>query len=400
MPLADIILRGTDQMSQASQNLADAKSRQQTRKRVALEGVTEAFQGAVKEFKEARSWAEAKRSESDQRDVDNAFSLGLATKGAPGALTALEALRPLTAVGAKRRADLTLKTQDYSAQEIENSLKKAEAHHYTELDTAAAEKRKIDADERVERKKILDSEVPDATWTPEDMEARQLYGAGSYSTKDYRAYRVARAAERKAEAKNVADAAKSKLAAEVRERVEGLNRTSREKEGALNRASREGIADAGNTSREGIATQDRTSRENISKARLETWKTNSENATAARNRATSVQEAYNNARIRLAGDTEGRLRLQASLKGEMQRMAIDRAVVLTKGYRDDEEKDTLLKALDDEKETIDGVLDDLKVMDSAVPEAPAPTKTETPVPTNKVSDQELLDRLRQKGLLK
>lgn len=84
----------------AHRDLVALKARSRERKKAAYEGIADALKDAGDEYRKHLSWRDAQAEEREIAEVENAYSLGYATKGGEGARIALSSMRPKTAKGA------------------------------------------------------------------------------------------------------------------------------------------------------------------------------------------------------------------------------------------------------------------------------------------------------------
>ena len=155
--LSQTILAGTEEMSRAGTELAAVRAAGQQRKRAAIQATSEALAGIGDTFKQFGSWSEAKKAEIDTKQVDDAYALGLATKGPSGALTTLSAYRPQTAPGSRRLVELMTHTEGLVRDQYQNQLNDAQIHHFQMQDKDLQDKIDERKQNEAERSKLMAS---------------------------------------------------------------------------------------------------------------------------------------------------------------------------------------------------------------------------------------------------
>lgn len=145
--LASVVLRGTDQMSEAYQGLARVRAANRQRKDAAVRAAQASLGEAAQAYRQYGSWKDAKAAENDTKAALEAARLGRVQGGDAGELTALDAYKPSTVAGYKvatERRDAALKR----AQDLaEQKYREVQMAHIKAQDKEAADKAAKDAKE-------------------------------------------------------------------------------------------------------------------------------------------------------------------------------------------------------------------------------------------------------------
>lgn len=361
--LADIILRGTDQMVSGVHDSRQAKIQKEERDRVALETVANT---AVDTFKQHKSWADAKVAEEEIANLTKARVLGLAQGGPKAALEAYSNIPVSKAVSAKFLSDISTKDSDNLGTEMDHKLKEAQISHYRSQDAEAQAKRKQLEDVVAGRAEILKQHPVMPDDTPLDTEMRTMFLSGDLPPAQYVSYLSQRTSIKKEQDKQAAMTARA-----------AANRAAIAAEGEKNRKTSIDVAGINKSAKVDVATKfaetadkDRALRESIANSRLEFDKTNAENAQAIKVFTQEWVQEYGQARLALATDANARANALAVLESERKQLGLDRLTALMNGWNKDEDKKELLESIDDSMSTMDQLLSDLKTMSA---NSPAPT---------------------------
>lgn len=125
--------------AQAYETAIREKKAKNERTNLALKEAGASFEKAGKAFLDMRTWKDAKQAEAEDKQLDDAYAVGVSQHGLPGALEALGATRVSQAPSAKRRTDLMMKASDKIRED--NKLKIDEAYKHS-LDENRDEDRK------------------------------------------------------------------------------------------------------------------------------------------------------------------------------------------------------------------------------------------------------------------
>lgn len=366
--LANTILAGTGQMADAAAGLAQVRAKNRERQRVAMQAASESLADVGKTIKDFGSYQEARKAEMEIRDIRSGLALGRATKGNQGVLIAARGYRPLTKAGADALDEGTTEAAKLLQGENRVALETAQAHHLSMLDQAAQDKQSQAEADRAERETILAKYPLPADATPEDTQEHELYSGGLIPTKDHLSYREQRRKEREFAAKEA-----SKVAME----------TAKE-------AGRKQRAEASEKTKREIAAQNAANRLEIVKSQLEAGKTNAENAIAARTRSDAMRNSWEEQRVGILQNEQTRKWMAMKLQSKLKQLTLDRITALASGWNSDEDKDELLKAIDDEKESVDGIMRDIDTYERAAPKpVVAPAQAAPVVQPHQMSDDDL-----------
>lgn len=149
--LAEVIARGTDQMSGAYAGLARVRAANRDRQQATLTAATESLGEATKAWRQYGSWQDAKAAEADSKAALEAARLGRVKGGDAGELTALDGYKPSTLAGyevATKRRDAAQKRAEVAG---EAKLREVEATHYEAQTADLKEKARVRAKQEVAR---------------------------------------------------------------------------------------------------------------------------------------------------------------------------------------------------------------------------------------------------------
>lgn len=120
---------GTEQVSRAYSGLANLHAVNRERKRRAAEGLGESLSELGRTIRDYGSWRDAKKAEDEERQVDDAYALGMQTGEPEKALVTLGAVRPTTAAAATLRAKRMEAATEAARQRNAARLAEAEEFH-------------------------------------------------------------------------------------------------------------------------------------------------------------------------------------------------------------------------------------------------------------------------------
>lgn len=363
--VAETILRGTAQMSDAARGLADATAKRTARKTATLNAISGGVQDALGSFKEHRSWLEAKREEDDVKAVSDADALGRATGDPAKALVTLQATMPRTAKGAMLRAKAMQQAQADTLDALKAKMSAAELAQLT----AATEQ------ERTDRESIRDVVQ---RYPIEDPVMNALALSKGVDAKSYMNFyaqrRMEKAAREEMEFKE-SEATRKAGAAEAaeagRNRRFDANRAAMDQQYADTLAQRQ--REHGDKMTAGAEALD------VARSRLNWQMSNTANANALR-----AYTAQTTNSIRMGMMQVGLYREQidatvAQLRAEMERSKMDRRVLATKEWNpDDPDLPRLRAAVDDHDVTIGELVQDLEVLREKLPSMPQIAPPPTP----------------------
>lgn len=160
--LSRTILSGTNQIADAMAGLAAARRESRKRKSDAARATGESLADLGTTLKQYGDMRRARLAEDDTKQVNDAYGLGMTTKGPQGALVALGAVRPRTAAGATLLATRSEAAQDLVRRQDNSRLLEAQAHHMDAMDKEAAKERERAEKARTDLRRLM-SEKRDTT---------------------------------------------------------------------------------------------------------------------------------------------------------------------------------------------------------------------------------------------
>lgn len=332
--LSRTILAGTNQIADAMAGLAAARRESRKRKSDATRAAGESLADLGTTLKQYGDMRRARLAEDDTKQVNDAYGLGMTTKGPQGALVALGAIRPRTSAGATLLSTYSERAQELMRKETNSALLEAQSSHMKAMDEEAAKERERAEKARENLRSIMSREhAPDPNADPNDpdeqdlAQAREAVALGALDYGDYLKLRAQVTATRKARADD--DRRRTELQTKA-----GLER-------------------------EKIASKERIAAENVGvqRDRLDAMKSAHENAAQVASETLALRRAFMEQSLAIASDRATRDALREKLRGELESIKrIDKKIAMSEAWGKEEGIEALNQALDDAIAARDDIL--------------------------------------------
>lgn len=335
--LSRTIQYGTNQIADAMTGLAAARREKRARKSAAMREAGQALADLGTTIGKYGDMRRAREAEDDTKQVNEAYGLGMTTKGPQGALVALGAVRPRTAAGATLLSTYSERAQDLVRRQDNSRLLEAQAHHMEAMDQEAAKERERAEKGRADLRAIMSRERPPAEGVdpndPDEQDLAQAREAVALGALDYSSY--------------------LKLRAQV---------TATRKARADDERRRTDLQTKVGLEREKIASKERIAAENagLQRDRLDAMKSARENAAQVASETLAVRREFMSQAAAIAQNRALRESLRERLRAQVESInRIDKQIILQKAWAEEDGADALKQALDDAVLARDDILQQL-----------------------------------------